>query len=86
VSHPENKIFIVDFVKCTPLFTEAEWRSDSRSLNSFLETDHGPNGYGTNMRDVGYHHNGFFNSLMGDMHVINIKESNPDDWVAVGEK
>lgn len=83
VSSPEEKIFIVDFVKCTPDKTAANWGSDARSLNSYLETDNGPIGYGTDLRDVGWHHDGFFNVLMGDQHVNDMKNSEPDDWVAV---
>lgn len=84
VDQPERKIFIVDFVKCTSDYSPANWGSDARSLNSFLETDHGPYGYGTDIRDAGRHHGLFFNSLMGDQHVVDIKNSDPDQWVAVG--
>jgi hypothetical protein len=85
VKNPDEKIFIIDFLKCTPDYSPANWGSDARSLNSYLETDHGPYGYGTDIRDVGRHHGGFFNALMGDQHVNEIRESKPDAWVAVGE-
>ena len=86
VKAPESKIFIVDFVKCTSDYTPANWGSDARSLNSYLETDHGPYGYGTDIRDAGRHHGRFYNALMGDQHVTDIRESEPDSWVAVGNQ
>ena len=85
VKHPSEKIFILDFVRCFSQYSASNWGSDARSLNSFLETDHGPKGYGTDNRDAGYHHEGFFNVLMGDQHVTHIKDSEPDAWVAVGD-
>ena len=83
VKKAEDKIFIMDFIKCIPTFSSS---SDARSIINYLETDHGPYGHGADLRDVGRHHNKMFNSLMGDMHVIDIKESKPDHWVAVGRK
>lgn len=80
VKKPEEKVFIMDFIKCDPNINSS---SDASSLRSFLETDHGPKGYGTDLRDVGWHHDGFFNVLMGDQHVTDMKNSEPDDWVAV---
>lgn len=85
ISHPGEKIFILDFARCTPQYSALNWGSDARSLNSFLETDHGPKGYGTDIRDAGYHHNGAFNALFGDYHVTNVRDSEPDAWVAVGD-
>ena len=85
VENPERKIFIIDFVKCTDDYTPANWGSDARSLNSFLETDHGPYGYGSDIRDAGRHHGNSFNALMGDQHVTDFRESEPDSWVAVGQ-
>ncbi len=82
----DEKILILDFVKCMPSHTPANWGSDARSLNSYLETDHGPYGYGTDIRDAGRHHLKFFNALMGDQHVTDIRESEPDQWVVVGKK
>jgi hypothetical protein len=82
VKTPSNVVYILDFVKCTPDGTPAAWRNDSRSLNCYLETDHGPLGCGSRKRDAGYHHNGGFNSLMGDQHVEYITRSKPDQWVA----
>ena len=82
VSNPSSVIFIMDFTACTPDHTAAQWGSDARSLRSYLETDHGPYGYGTDIRDAGRHHNGFFNALMGDQHVEPFKSTEPRNWVA----
>ena len=85
VKNPENVLFIMDFVKCTSDHTALSWGDDARSLRSYLETDHGPYGYGTDIRDVGRHHNRCFNSLFGDQHVVQVYKSEPDQWVAIGE-
>jgi len=82
ISSPDNTIFIMDFVECDDGHTPAQWGSDARSLRSYSETDHGETGYGSGLRDVGKHHNGRFNTVMGDSHVETIKNSLPDQWVA----
>ncbi len=82
VKHPSNTLFIMDFVKCTPDHSASQWGSDARSLRSYLETDHGPYGYGTDIRDIGWHHNKSFNSLFGDQHVKRVRKSEPAQWVA----
>lgn len=81
VLRPSDVIFIMDFRKCTSGYNS--WSFDARSLRSYLETDYGPRLYGTDNRDVGWHHSGFFNVLMGDSHVEDFKKSEPDQWVAV---
>jgi hypothetical protein len=82
VANPSNVLFILDFVKCTSDETPAAWGSDARSLRSYLETDHGPYGFGSDIRDVGRHHNRTFNALFGDQHVDRLKSTEPDQWVA----
>ena len=84
VKNFSDVVFIMDFVKCTPDHTAATWGTDARSLRSYLETDHGPYGYGVDFKDVGTHHNGAFNVLMGDQHVETLRDTKPDQWVAVG--
>ena len=76
-------VFVLDFVACDlSNHTAAQWGSDARSLRSYSETDHGQIGYGTDKRDVGWHHNNSFNLLMGDSHVENLRRTQPDQWVA----
>jgi len=82
VAAPSNVLFIMDFTKCTPDETPAAWGSDARSLRSYLETDHGPYGYGSDIRDVGWHHQRTFNSLFGDIHIERLKSTDADQWVA----
>jgi type II secretory pathway pseudopilin PulG len=84
VSNHSDVVFILDFVRCTSDHSAASWGSDARSLRSFLETDFGPIGYGTDFRDVGWRHFDSFNVLYGDSHAGNLKHSMPDQWVAVG--
>jgi prepilin-type N-terminal cleavage/methylation domain-containing protein len=85
VANPSNVLFILDFVKCTSDETPLAWGSDARSLRSYLETDHGPYGFGSDVRDVGWHHNRTFNALFGDQHVDRLKSTEPDQWVAAGK-
>ena len=82
VKNGSSKIFIFDFIKCIPSFNSS---SDARSVINYLETDHGPYGHGADLRDAGRHHKKMFNALMGDMHVVHIKKSDPDSWVVVSE-
>ena len=82
VTNPANVLFIMDFVRCTPDYAAWSWGSDARGLVSYLETDHGPYGYGKDSRDVGRHHANSFNSLFGDQHVEQVRKSDPDQWVA----
>ena len=82
VANPSDVIFIMDFTVCSFEHTPVQWGSDARSLKSYLETDHGPYGYGTDVRDVGYHHNKYFNVLMGDQHVDDFRKTDPNQWVA----
>ncbi len=83
VANFSETVFIMDFVECDLSgHTAAQWGNDARSLRSYFETDHGTPGYGEDMRDVGWHHNGLFNVLMGDSHVENMKHTQPDQWVA----
>ena len=85
VKAPAGVLYIMDFVKITSDHTASSWGSDARSLRSYLETDHGPFGYGIDIRDVGRHHNKSFNALFGDQHVEWVRESTPDQWVAAEE-
>ena len=86
VKHCEKKIFIADFVKCTSDHTPTQWGADARALKSFQETDHGSDGYGEDKKDIGLHHNGRFNALMGDGHIENIEKSKPENWAAIEKK
>ena len=85
VSNPTDTLYIIDFVKCsTSIGSELQWTNDARSLNSYMESDHGPRGCGSDIRDVGWHHNGGrFNALFGDQHISTLKSSKPVQWVAV---
>lgn len=80
VNAPSTKIFITDTIKNIS-------SADAKGIVSFRETDHGelPTDSGSDKRDVGNHHNERFNSLMGDMHVETIKESEHDQWVIIVE-
>ena len=83
VKTPSGVLYIMDFVKSTSDHSALSWGSDARSLRSYLETDHGPLGYGTDIRDAGWHHNKSFNALFGDQHVEWVRKSTPDQWVAI---
>lgn len=83
VKHYSEKIYIMDFTKCTSEHTAAQWGSDARSLRSYKESDHGEAGFGVDKRDVGFNHKNCFNAVMGDGHVESFKETKLLNWVVI---
>lgn len=80
-----DKIFITDVLRKKPEFSFNN--TDATMIVHYLETDHGmfPIDTGAERRDVGNHHSGGFNSLLGDCHVENIRDSKPKQWVVFTE-
>lgn len=80
-----DKICITDVLRKKPEFTFNNL--DATMIVHYLETDHGmlPIETGSERRDVGDHHSVGFNSLFGDGHVENIRESKPKQWVVFVE-
>lgn len=80
-----DKIFITDVLRRNPEFSFNN--TDATMIVHYLETDHGmfPIDTGAERRDVGNHHSGGFNSLFGDGHVENIRNSRPEQWVVFTE-
>jgi len=77
IRDPANAIMTVDGTRNLS-------SADGKSIVSAMETDHGEfkEDNSTGKRDVGDHHNGGFNAIMGDGSVKLIKEkSDPNDWV-----
>jgi len=72
VMRPENSIYITETLG-------GLGASDSRGIMDFEETDWGAV---TAKRDVGLHHNGYFNVHFGDTHVEKLRQSGHDQWVA----
>ncbi len=73
VREPYAKIMVTDALQGVDA-------GDARGIVRFTETDHG---YVTVDRDVGVHHNGGFNSLMGDGRVQPMQQSEHDQWAVV---
>jgi len=86
VRNYEQKIYILDFAKCTPDHTPTQWGSDARCLKSYQETDHGATGFGANKKDVGNNHNNYFNAIMGDNHLQVFKSSKAENWAVIEGK
>jgi prepilin-type processing-associated H-X9-DG protein len=80
-----DKICIADVLKRKKEFTFTSM--DATMIVHYFETDHGilPMETGVERRDVGNHHSGGFNTLFGDGHVENIKNSNPKQWAVFAE-
>lgn len=70
VKLPFDKIMLTDAL-------EGMDSADARGIMRFSETDHG---CVTDDRDVGVHHNGGFNALMGDGRVQSMTQSRHDQW------
>jgi prepilin-type N-terminal cleavage/methylation domain-containing protein len=83
VRHYDEKIYIMDFTRCTPDHTPVQWGSDARSLRSYKETDHGEPGFGADKRDTGFNHKECFNAVMGDGHVRTFRKTKPENWVVI---
>lgn len=80
-----DKICITDVLRKKPEFTFTH--QDATMIVHYFETDHGmlPIERGAERRDVGNHHCGGFNSLFGDGHIENIRESKAKQWVVFVE-
>ncbi len=79
IRNPATAIMIVDGTRNLS-------SADGKSIVSVMETDHGEfkDVAADGKRDVGDHHDGGFNAIMGDGSIKLIKEkSNPNDWVII---
>jgi prepilin-type processing-associated H-X9-DG protein/prepilin-type N-terminal cleavage/methylation domain-containing protein len=89
IQNPHGKIFIVDAIERPDEYkSKLHWNKDMSALTSYSETDHGelPVTSGYKKRDVGMHHlGGSFNALYFDGHVETKKETEPEEWVLIGE-
>jgi len=73
VDAPSSKIYITDSLQGIS-------QGDARGIVSFDQTDFGIIGVS---RDVGVHHDGGFNALFGDGHVVSMLRSQAEQWAAV---
>ena len=73
VRQPSAKILITDSIQGIS-------HSEALGIIEFMETDHDLMMID---RNVGIHHVGGFNALMGDTHVERIIHSNPEQWAVV---
>jgi len=84
---PEDNIFITDFIRNYLGSNAGARSSDARGIMKWNETDNGPflAGSGSDARDVGDHHGGYFNALFGDGHALRAVTSVPEQWVVAAE-